>query len=75
VAWTDPLNPDADKFARMPAVWIPRLAGEDQEKEARRKVRRHFRRMGFGRVGRTRNDALSLSRVTPRLEDIVRPRR
>jgi hypothetical protein len=36
-------------------------------------LRQHFRQMGFRRVGRTRYDALSLSQVTPTLEDIVRP--
>lgn len=75
VSWACPLNPDADEFARLPAGWIQRHAGKNEEKEARRKLRRHFRRMGFRRVGRTRYDALSLSQVTPTLEDIVRPGR
>jgi hypothetical protein len=75
VSWAYPLNPDADEFARVPAGWIPRHAGEDEEREARRKLRRHFRRMGFRQVGKTRYDALSLSQVTPTLEDIVRPGR
>ncbi len=61
--------------ARVPARWIPRHAEVDEEREARRKLRRHFRRMGFRRIGRTRYDALSLSQVTPTLEDIVRPGR
>jgi hypothetical protein len=65
VSWVYPLNPDSDDFGKVPAGWIPRHAGEDQEKEARRK--------GFRRVGKTRYDALSMSRKTPSLEDIVRP--
>lgn len=73
VSWACPLNPDADEFAKVPATWIPRHADEDEQKEARQKLRRYFRRMGFRRVGRTRYDALSLSQVTPTLEDIVRP--
>lgn len=75
VSWAYPLNPDADEFARVQPGWIPRQSGEDEAKEARRKLRRHFRRMGFRRVGSTRYDALSLSQVTPTLEDIVRPGR
>jgi hypothetical protein len=31
--------------------------------------------MGFERIGRTRFDGLSLARVTPTLEDLLRPRR
>ena len=73
VSWFYPLNPDAADFARVPAGWVPRHSGADEAKEARRKLRRHFRRMGFRRVGKTRYDALSLSRKAPTLEDIVRP--
>jgi hypothetical protein len=73
VSWIYPLNPDAPEFAKVPAGWIPRHADEAGEREARRKLRRHFRRMGFERIGRTRFDGLSLTRVTPGLADIIRP--
>jgi hypothetical protein len=75
VSWTYPLNPDAAEFSGVPEGWIPRHAGEGEEKEARRKLRRHFHAMGFRRLGRTRYDVLSLSRQAPTLEDIVRPGR
>lgn len=75
VSWAYPLNPDAAEFSKVPAGWIPRHAGVDEEREVRRKLRRHFRSMGFRRVGRTRYDALSLSQVTPTLADIIRPGR
>jgi hypothetical protein len=75
VCWAYPLNPDAGEFAKVPAGWIPRHGGEAEEMEARQKLRRHFGRMGFRRVGRTRYDALSVSQATPTLEDIVRPGR
>jgi len=75
VSWVSPLNPDANEFSKVPVGWIPRHPGEDEEKEGRRKLRRHFRRMGFRRLGKTRFDALSLSRTTPTIEDIVRPGR
>jgi hypothetical protein len=75
VSWFYPLNPDADEFRKVPAGWIPRHADEAAEQEARRKLRRHFRRMGFERIGRTRLDGLSLARVTPTLADLLRPGR
>jgi hypothetical protein len=75
VSWVYPLNPDAKLFSKVPVGWIPRHGGQDEEKEGRRKLRRHFRRVGFRRVGKTRFDALPLSRTTPTLEDIVRPGR
>jgi hypothetical protein len=73
VSFIHPLNPDADEFKKVPESWIPRPAGKDEEREARRKLRRHFSRMGFRKIGRTRYDGLSLSQVTPRLADIIRP--
>jgi hypothetical protein len=75
VSWTYPLNPDAAEFAKVPTGWIPRHGGEVEEKEARRKLRRHFQGMGFRRLGRTRYDVLSLARKAPTLEDIVKPGR
>jgi hypothetical protein len=75
VSWVYPLNPDADEFRKVPAGWIPRHGDEAEEREARRRLRRHFRRMGFERIGRTRLDGLSLARVTPTLADLLRPER
>jgi hypothetical protein len=75
VSWVYPLNPDADAFRKVPEGWIPRHADEAAEREARRRLRRHFRRMGFERIGRTRLDGLSLARVTPTLADLLRPGR
>jgi hypothetical protein len=70
-----PLNPDADEFRKVPEGWIPRHADKAEEREARRKLRRYFRRMGFQRIDRTRFDGLSLAQVTPTLADLLRPRR
>jgi hypothetical protein len=75
VSWVYPLNADADQFAKVPKGWIPRQQSKDEEREARRKLRRHFRRLGFRRIGSTRFDGLSPSRVTPSLSDLIRPRR
>ena len=75
VSWVYPLNPDAAEFQKVPAGWIPRHAGPAEERAARRTLRRYFRRLGFGRIGRTRFDGLSLARVTPTLADLIRPGR
>jgi hypothetical protein len=75
VSWIYPLNPDADEFRKVPKGWIPCHADEAGKREARRKLRRYYRQMGFKRVGRTRLDGLSLARVTPTLADLIRPGR
>ncbi len=75
VTWAYPLNPDADEFRKVPEGWIPRHADRAAELEARRRLRRHFRRMGFERIAGTRFDGLSLARVTPTLSDLLRPRK
>lgn len=62
-------------FQKVPPGWIPRQQSEDERRQARQKLRRHFRRLGFRRIGRTRFDAMSLSQATPTLEDIVKPGR
>jgi hypothetical protein len=69
-----PLNADAAEFRKVPNGWIPRHEGEG-EREARDRLRRHFRRMGFRRIKGTRLHGLSLSQVTPTLSDLIRPTR
>jgi hypothetical protein len=64
-----PLNPDSREFFDVPEGWIPRPADE----EARKKLRRYFGRMGFGRIGRRDLDGLSLSQVTTTLPDLILP--
>jgi hypothetical protein len=49
--------------------WIPRHADEAEETVAA------LQRMGFTRVGRTRDDDLTLAQRALTLEDIVRPER
>jgi hypothetical protein len=70
-----PLNPDAGEFSKVPAGWIPRHGSGDGERAAKRKLRRHFRRMGFERVKGTRFHGLSMARIVPTLEDLLRPGR
>jgi hypothetical protein len=70
-----PLNPDASEFLKVPPGWIPRHANEDEEREGRRKLRRHFWRMGFERIKGTRFFGLSMARVVPTLADLIKPDR
>jgi hypothetical protein len=70
-----PLNADAAEFAGVPAGWIPTHGDGDEgeAREARRKLRRHFRRLGFRRVAGTRFHAMPPSRGTPTMEAVVGP--
>jgi hypothetical protein len=72
VSLISPLNPDADQFRRVPAGWIPRHAGRDEEREARRSLRRYFRRMGFRKIEGTRFHGLSTAQPVPSLSDLLR---
>jgi hypothetical protein len=75
VSYIAPLNPDAEEFRKVPKGWIPRHQTEVEEREAKKRLRRHFRQLGFGRVGRTRFFGMSLAERTPTLADLVRPGR
>jgi hypothetical protein len=75
VTYLAPLSPDAEEFEGVPAGWLPRPENQDAEREGKRKLRRHFRRMGFERVKGTKFHALSMAKLVPTLEDLLRPRR
>lgn len=67
-----PLNADADEFKGVPVGWIPDSHDAEQRREATRKLRRHFRRMGFERIRGTRFHGLSMARIVPSLADLLR---
>jgi hypothetical protein len=75
VSYVAPLNPDADEFRKVPKGWIPRHESEAEERSAKKRLRHHFRQLGFCRVGRTRFFGLSLAQLVPTLADLIRPRR
>jgi hypothetical protein len=68
-----PLNPDAVEFRAVLPGWIPRHGGVEERRAATVSLRRHFRRMGFERIKGTRFHGLSMSRIVPTLEDLLRP--
>jgi hypothetical protein len=56
----------AHASARIPTGWLPPHESRETRKEATRKLRRHFRQMGFERIGRTPYYGLPMARQTPR---------
>lgn len=66
-----PLRPHAHKLLRVPADWLPRAEDKEQRLEARVKLRRYFRRMGFRRLDRTPYYALSLHQITPNAKELL----
>jgi hypothetical protein len=75
VAEVLPLNPEAEEVAGIPGSWIPRHETADSRREARGKLRRYCKRLGFQRIGRTAYYGLSMARKTPTLADLLRPPR
>jgi hypothetical protein len=75
VSYISPLRAESHEFAGVPAGWIPTHRGREEKRQARLRLRRYFRRMGFERIPGTRFHGLSLARSAPTLEDLLRPRR
>src|SRR5690242_2304913 len=70
VSYIAPLNADAEEFKKVPAGWIPHHPGEGEERQAKKKLRRYFRRMAFERIGKTRFHGLSMAQIVPTLADL-----
>ena len=60
-----PLNPDAHDLLAVPPSWLPGFDTKEARRGAVRKLRRHFRQVGFERVGRTAFYALPLAGRRP----------
>jgi hypothetical protein len=70
-----PLRRDAHQWVGVPASWIPAQKTSQARREATRKLRRYYGRLGFRRLGKTPYCAMSMARLTPTLDDLLRPRR
>jgi hypothetical protein len=68
-----PLRHDAHALLRVPRAWLPRHETPAARREAARRLRRYYRRMGFERIGRTGCYGLSMAREAPTLADLLRP--
>ena len=68
-----PLRRQASKSLGVPPAWLPANRTKEAKREAVTKLRRHFRRMGFERLGRTPFYALSTSLETPTAADLLNP--
>jgi hypothetical protein len=73
VARFQPLHPESDLFLDVPADWVPRHRTAEDRRNAARKLRRYFRRMGFRRIPGTRFHGLSMTRQQPTLADLLQP--
>jgi hypothetical protein len=70
-----PLDPDAHDLAGVPASWIPRHDTAESWREARMKLQRYVKRLGFERIRGTDYYGLPMARRTPTLADLLRPER
>jgi hypothetical protein len=70
-----PLRHESHQMLRVPKSWLPRHETDEDRKDAVRKLRRYFRRMGFERIGRTPYCGLSMARLTPSLTELLGPPR
>src|SRR5262249_25298849 len=66
-----PLRHDAHAVLRVPGSWLPSHPSAAARKQAVLELRRHFRQMGFERVGRTPYHGLSMARRVPTLADLL----
>jgi hypothetical protein len=66
-----PLRADAHKILGVPESWLTKFETKEQQREARVKLRRYFRQMGFARLGKTPYYALPLNQVTPDAAELL----
>jgi hypothetical protein len=62
------LSKSAPKMLGFPATWLPTSAPGAQVK-----LRRHFKQMGFRRIGRTEYYGLSLLQASPNARELLEP--
>jgi hypothetical protein len=67
-----PLSPDAHDSLGVPRSWIPRHDTPEERKEAKVKLRRYVKGMGFVRLRRSPYYALPLNQVTPSAEELLK---
>jgi hypothetical protein len=68
-----PLRADAHDSLGVPAAWLPRHETREARAEAMRKLRQHFKKIGFRRIGGTPYHGLSLAQRTPQAGELLRP--
>jgi hypothetical protein len=75
VSYVAPLRHDSQEPLGVPASWLPRHKTPQARREARQRLRRYFRQMGFVRLGRTPYYVLSRAGPAPTLADLLKPPR
>ena len=71
VSFIAPLRHAAAPVIRVPGSWLPRFETREARREVVIKLRRHYRTMGFQRLGRTGYYALPLNLVTPTASELL----
>lgn len=73
VSHVAPLRHAAHQRVGVPARWLPRHRTREARWQAVVKLRGHFRRMGFERLGRTQYYALPMNLRTPTAGELLGP--
>lgn len=68
-----PLQADSFDLAGIPEDWLPQNSSDEGQREARRKLRRYLKKMGFRRIYRSPFYGLSMTHVMPSVEELLRP--
>jgi len=68
-----PLRRDAAKLLGIPKGWLPRHESKEARRAAAVRLRGHYRRMGFSRLGRTPYYALPMNQVVPTAAELLGP--
>jgi hypothetical protein len=68
-----PILPDAFDELHVPRSWLPRQPTRRSRDEAAKKLRGHFRQMGFRRIQGTPFLGLSLTLQAPRWAELLQP--
>jgi hypothetical protein len=71
VSLVAPLRRGAARLVGVPRSWLPRHGSKEERRAAAVRLRRHFRLMGFERLGRTSYYALPLNQVTPTAAELL----
>ncbi len=70
-----PLERGSLEMGGIPPAWLPEIGSPFERNAARVKLRRYLKRMGFRRIGRSPYYGLSMTHVTPSVEDLLKPAR
>jgi hypothetical protein len=68
-----PVHAESDECIGLPGDWVPEHHSAEERRDATRKLRRYFRRVGFRRIPGTRFHGLSMTHRQPTLGELIQP--